>query len=143
MKYWIFKYNPDIYDLDARMDDPTIQTTWRVSRYKDEFQPGDTAFIWETGKNRRIRAVLEITSHPEDMLELDHERQFWKHLEGEPACRARANIARRHLDIGHKTLRQIPVLEDLSVFVGFQQGTNFPVTSEQGAVIQQLIEGAK
>jgi hypothetical protein len=33
-----------------------------------------------------------------------------------------------------------PGLEDLSVFHGFQQQTNFPVTPEQGAILLRLVE---
>jgi hypothetical protein len=43
------------------------------------------------------------------------------------------------VDLQHTYLRSVPGLENLSVFHGFQQGTNFPVTPEEGAILLRLI----
>jgi hypothetical protein len=72
MNYWIFKCNPQHYQLEKRLADTEPRATWRVSRYHDEIQTGDIAFIWETGR-RRIRATIRIVSQPKEMPELKHE----------------------------------------------------------------------
>ena len=58
MSYWIFKYNPEKYRLQERLADPNPTITWTITRYRDQISPGDTIFVWETGRNRGIRAVL-------------------------------------------------------------------------------------
>jgi EVE domain len=55
MAYWIFKYNPEKYRLDDRLADPNPEITWTVSRHRREIAPGDTIFIWQTGRDRGIR----------------------------------------------------------------------------------------
>jgi hypothetical protein len=39
-------------------------------------------------------------------------------------------------------LRAVPGLEELAVFQGFQQMTNFPATPEQAAILMKLVEGS-
>ena len=50
-------------------------------------------------------------------------------------CRVLAMIIDRDVNLSHTYLRSVPGLENLSVFHGFQQGTNFPVKSEEGAIL--------
>jgi hypothetical protein len=42
MNYWIFKYNPQLYRIDDRLNDPSAEITWKVSKYRREIQAGDT-----------------------------------------------------------------------------------------------------
>ena len=58
MSHWIFKANPEKYRIDERLKDVEPKISWRVTRYKDEIQKGDIAFIWRTGTNRGICAVM-------------------------------------------------------------------------------------
>lgn len=58
MAFWIFKYNPAVYRLAERLADPNPTITWLVSRFKEEINAGDTAFLWMTGRNRCMRAVM-------------------------------------------------------------------------------------
>jgi hypothetical protein len=138
MAFWIFKCNPEKYRLADRLADPNPKITWKVSRYRDEIGPGDTVFIWETGRNRGIRAVLRAESVPEDMPELDSEQPYWAKRDTEVLCRVRATIIDRDVNLPHIYLRCVPGLENLSVFHGFQERTNFPVTPEEGAILVRL-----
>jgi hypothetical protein len=45
MAFWFFKCNPEQYRLAARLADPNPNTSWMVTRYRDEIGPGDTVFI--------------------------------------------------------------------------------------------------
>ena len=49
--------------------------------------------------------------------------------------RVLGTLTRRDVNLSHATLREVPGLENLSVFHGWQQATNFSVTPEQGVVL--------
>jgi hypothetical protein len=46
-----------------------------------------------------------------------------------------------NINLPHNELREIEGLEELSVFTGFQQATNFPVTPAQGEILSRLVGG--
>ena len=75
------------------------------------------------------------------MAEIDSELPYWTEAENEICCRVRATIIDRDVNLPHTELRTVPGLENLSVFHGFQQGTNFPVTPDEGAILLGLIRG--
>ncbi len=141
MNYWIFKCNPEMYDLFERLKNPNPEITWLVTRYMKDIKLGDIAFLWQTGKERGIYAVMQIESAPEDMPELPSEQSYWTTPETQVRCRVRGKLTHRNLAITSSELKGVPALSNLSVFHGFQQGTNFPVTQEEGTALMAFIGG--
>ncbi|HKZ39739.1 MAG TPA: EVE domain-containing protein [Candidatus Hodarchaeales archaeon] len=141
MNYWIFKCNPEKYNIDKRLMDHEPTTTWRVTRYRDKIAVGDIAFIWRTGKDGGIRAVIRIDSEPQEMSELDHERKYCTDIDVGARIRVHGTIINRFECLSHIMLRDYPGLEDMSVFRGFKQATNFFVTQDEGKLILRLIQG--
>lgn len=139
MSFWIFKCNPEKYNITSRLADPNNHFTWTVTRFRDQIGPGDIIFIWETGPNRGIRAVIQAESAPQEMPELPSEQSYWAEPDNRTQCRVFATITHRHVNLPQSQLRSTPGLENLSVFHGFQQGTNFPVTSEEGHILMKLV----
>jgi hypothetical protein len=139
MAFWIFKGNPEKYRLADRLADPSPIITWTVTRFRDEIRPGDTVFLWETGANRGIRAVLRVDEPPRDIPELPSEQSFWVEPDRTVSCRILGTITHRGLDLPGEQLRHVPGLESLPVFHGFQQQTN-SVTPEEGRILMRLIE---
>jgi len=140
MSYWIFKCNPDEYRIDERLKDPEPKITWRVTRYKDEIKKGDIAFIWRTGDNRGICAIIRIESDPREMEELDSEQKYNFERDIRVRMRIEGRFTNRFGCVSHKELRNIQGLESLSVFSGYQQTTNFRVTDEEGKILLKLAE---
>ena len=138
MAFWIFKYNPEKNRLLDRLADPNPEITWTVSRFRDQIGPGDIIFVWETGRDRAIRAILRAEGIPRNMLELESEQTYWVNPDDGMLCRVRATITHREVCLSHKELRSVSGLENLSVFHGFQQATNFPVTPAEGAILMRL-----
>ena len=73
------------------------------------------------------------------MSELESEQPYWAERDTQVRCRVRATIGDRDVDLPHTAPRSVPGLEDLSVFHGFQQGTNFPVSPTEGPINLELI----
>lgn len=139
MSYWIFKCNPAYYRLADRLNDPTTDITWLVSRYKSDIAPGDIAFLMETGPNRCIRAVMNIDSAPQDLPELEHEQRYWSERDTEVKCRVIGTITHRG-ELLISDIRSLEGLAELSILKGFQQGTNFRVSTEEGLLLLKLFE---
>lgn len=141
MRYWIFKCNPDRYRIDERLKDAESNITWRVTRYKDEIQMGDIAFIWRCGRERGIRAVMQIDSSPKEIPEIENEKKYIVDpCDVRVRLRVEGRIIRRFDCISHKELRNIPTLGKLSVFSGYQKTTNFRLTDREGEILMALAE---
>lgn len=140
MAFWIFKYNPANYRLEDRLADPNPVITWTVNQHRDDIGPGDTVFLWETGSKRGIRAVMRIEDGPREMPEMENEQKYWAERDTQVKWRVLGRLTNRHLNLLHTELRSRDGLENLSVFHGFQQKTNFPVTPEEGEILLQLVQ---
>lgn len=140
MKYWIFKTNPDNYRLDERLKDSEPKISWTVTRYRNEIQKGDIAFIWRAGPNRGICAVMRIDTDPAEMEELESEQEYRVERDVKIMWRVVGALTHRFNCISHQELRNIPDLENLSVFTGFPMGTNYKVTDEEGKILMELAE---
>lgn len=139
MQFWIFRCNPELYEIDRRLEFPEPKTTWRVTRYRKEVSPGDLAFIWRGGKRRGICAAIKIDSLPREMAELPHELEFCTKLSTGTEVRVEAHFLSWRGFIDEKTILADPILADLSIFSGFRQATNFRVTPDQGQRIKALM----
>jgi hypothetical protein len=121
------------------MTDPNREISWLVTRYKKVIAPGDTAFLMETGPRRAIRAVMRVDAAPADMGELETEQVYWVERDTGTKCRVRGTITHR-VDLPIEELKSVAGLENLSIFHGVHQGTNFRVTDEEGEVLMSLVE---
>ena len=143
MSYWIFKANPERFRIEERLKDARDQTSWLVTRYRADIKPGDVAFIWFGGREPGIRAVMRVDSQPAIRDELDHERPYWNDSrDAKPRHRVLGHFTNRCPLLTAKRLKSIRGLDKLSVFHGFQQGTNFRVTEEEGKALLRLVERA-
>jgi predicted RNA-binding protein with PUA-like domain len=140
MAFWIFKCNPEKYRLGERLADPNPILTWTVSRFREEIQAGDTVFLWLTGSKRAIRDVIRVVASPRLMSELESEQAFWVERDNQEQFRVVGEFTHRDVNLSHTQLREIKGLSNLSVFTGFQQATNFPVTPAEGEILLNMIK---
>ena len=66
MEYWILQHNPRLLpaDIPHPSDVPQNRDYWHISRYGDDVDFGDVAFIWNAGVRRGIYRVATIVSVP-------------------------------------------------------------------------------
>jgi len=143
MNYWIFKCNPKKYRLEDRLNDSERIITWRVTRYKSEIGPNDIAFIWKTGSDRGICAVMRVDSFPKELPELESEKQYCVDISTGLTCRVTGELIDIFNCVSHGKLRNYYKLTDLPVFQGFQQATNFRLSRKQGEKLMEVIEEEK
>lgn len=139
MSYWIFKCDPKKYSLSKRMLDPSRTITWWVTRYKKEIKRGDLVFLMETGRQRALRATFRIDKGPADMPELESEQQYWKERDTDTKCRVLGTLQDRfHLPVTELTT--VEGLEQLCLFHGSQQGTNFKISDDEAEILLSLVK---
>ncbi|HEV8069210.1 MAG TPA: EVE domain-containing protein [Planctomycetaceae bacterium] len=145
MNFWIFKWNPDDYDLDGRLKDPDPNTSSKVTKYQNEIALGDIAFIWQTGNDRGIRAVMRIDKAPGNWPELEVEKRYAKEPESDDCLRVVGTLIRRSVH-----LRQPEIEAEIekagagrfSLLTAVRQGTNFRLRSDEGEVLLRLVDDA-
>jgi predicted RNA-binding protein with PUA-like domain len=143
MAFWIFKCNPENYRLNDRLADPNPKISWTISRHREEIGPGDTVFLWVTGRNRGIRGVMRVDEAPRLMSEIESEQPYWAERDTQEKWRVVGTLTHRDVNLSHNDMRGESGLEELAVFQGFQQMTNFPVTPEQGVILLRLVQGSR
>jgi hypothetical protein len=64
---WVLKANPDMYDVEAALQVPAIES-WRLadSYRRDLISVGDPCLLWVTGKDRGFYAAGKVTGLPAD-----------------------------------------------------------------------------
>lgn len=141
MAYWLFKCDPERYRIDARLHLAEPRTSWAVTRYGEEMAPGDLAFIFRTGKNRGLVALMAIDTHAIEAEELAHDMDFWK--SPPPATKSRqvfGRFVRRFAGVPAERLRAVPELAEFPIFRGFHQATNYRVEAPAGDALVELLD---
>jgi hypothetical protein len=137
---WIFQANPNHFNLVAHLSAPSTQVgsidSWSVRRYEDQIHDGDTVLLWSAGKSAGIYGVGTVVGSS-----YERPRQEWEGDDAPEVGRAinyRLDRALVDRPILRSDLLQDPILKDLSI-IRQPNGTNFPVTPQQWAVLQPLI----
>ena len=140
MNYWIFKCNPDKYRIDDRLKDPENKITWLVTRYRDKIKVDDIAFIWRTGNKRGIVGAIKIVEKPFWRKELDTELPYCIDLDNSLRMRVVADIFSRGPFLSQEYIQSVSKLQDLSIFRGFKQATNYKITENEGRLILDIMK---
>lgn len=133
MNYWIFKANPALYDVETSIRKGNPPRGWKVARYRNEIKARDVAFLWLTGNPRGIFATLEITSDPY-YIPPNPSDPYWSDI-----YKVDVRLLKHFLLLDAECLKQVPGLQNLSTFHGYQAATNFKVTPAEGEIISKLI----
>ena len=136
---WIFQGNPKYFQMDAYLESRQ-EFSWTVNQYATEIKTGDRVYIWRAGDNSGIVAVAEATS--DVAVQPDDFSGYW--IEAPKDNDKRDRVRLRLLELRTRTtlLRSDLRLKlpDLRI-ISSPQGTNFPITPQQDAVIRQLLAG--
>jgi predicted RNA-binding protein with PUA-like domain len=140
-RVWLFQANPKLYDLEAAVQRAQIGDTdsWVVSRYRDEMREGDTVVLWQGGDNAGIYAIGELIGEPHEREQqpTEHELDAAPYLKNRYAVDFRFTLI-PDKPISRRDMRVHPVLAN-SLIIRNPQGTNFRVTPEEWAAIQDLL----
>ena len=137
---WIFQGKPDWFDITAALAD-LKEIVWLVTQHRQKIRLGDRVFVWRSGHEAGLLASCTVLSVPEKMAVPDEQTKYVVDADALPEVdfRCRLGIDRVFSPYLPKVLLQNdPRLNSLSI-LNYWQGTNFPVTPEQAAVIDELL----
>lgn len=135
MNTWIFQANADRFKIDEFLASGPIETTWTVSRYKDDIKLGDQVFLWRAGDAAGIVAEARIVEEPRAQFDDENSKSYWVNIEDNKKQSMRTRIRfvrtankREYLKKGW--LVADPKLQNLSI-LNFAQATNFKVSDDE------------
>lgn len=138
MNYWLFQCNPDRYRFEDNLSQPNPFKDWLVTRYKNQISEHDVAFVWFSGKNRAVRAVLDIQSNPGYSPDDPTEINFWR----DPNDKAAGRMMRVKTHLRSKgilplaVIKQDPILSKMTILQpNHARGTNFLLTQQEGLAL--------
>ncbi|MCC7174326.1 MAG: EVE domain-containing protein [Bryobacterales bacterium] len=137
---WVFQANPLYFNITDAVEKLTSMS-WLVSRYKDRIGAGDHLYLWRCGEDAGIVATGTVLTEPAPLPENEEELAFAvqpEYFKGNET-RVRLNIEQIVKPALLKTvLKSDPRLKDLSI-LNIRQGTNFPVSEDEAAALDELI----
>jgi hypothetical protein len=143
-KYWIFQFNPRIYNWLGRIRDTQEPERWLASQHPKEMHIDDLVIIWSSGERAGIYGFARITTDPSMGQPNNRETQYWIDKTVFLKFQEYKSVTLQHL----QTMIETPILEDkchndkilqtLQVFLN-PQGTNFRLTVKQWTRIGELI----
>lgn len=140
---WIFQANPKYYDLETSLAQLQEQE-WQVSQHADKIKPGNTVFLWLSGRGGGLVAHGKILTAPALLPFPEQQRPFV--LDEEAIAQSKALRVRLRVDeildrpLDREILREDPRLVGLS-FLRSPQGTNFPVGPAECEALLELAAG--
>ncbi len=140
MQTWIFQANPKIYDI-ARAIRSLREDTWLVQQHRNDIRPFDRVYLWQSGPDGGIVAVAEVTGEVKEMVLPDHSKPYVLDSKKLGGVQPRTTIRITKVcepAIARSTIQQNPQLSDLPI-LRQPQGTNFPVTPAQAAIIEGMV----
>lgn len=139
---WIFQGNPKYYDVVGALK--TLDSIeWAVNQYPKQVKKGDRVYFWISGSNGGIVATGTILCDPEmreakenDPYSIGDTLNDKPHLAVDIKISQRLfdNIVTRTMLLGDERTKKLEILT-------YPGATNFHVTKEQQAVIEEIIAG--
>jgi hypothetical protein len=139
VKYWLVCCDPERYPLSERLRNPDPRLTWRVTRYHDDMAAGDLAFVWLTGPDRGVSAVLQVISSAEVVDHLGPSDVDCVDVEIGPIYVIETALILRGVFLPARSLRAEPVLAEMSVFSETQHATEYHLSRLEALKILELL----
>jgi MoxR-like ATPase len=138
---WIFQANPKLFDVRRALS-ALKEHSWLVTSYEKQIKRGGTVYLWESGPQGGIIGRGTVIREPREMEEKEEEKPFTLDPDKFSGKKIRAMIAIdlvRDVPLSRDLLRSDQVLSDLPI-LKFANATNFPISKEHAARIEQLLE---
>jgi MoxR-like ATPase len=137
---WFFQANPKDYRIRAAL--AALKTiSWRVKQNKDEIRANDVVYIWESGSPGGLLARARVVTDPSMGVDAAEEQPFHvKPYDNIPALQVPIEIEKVYTaPLQRSEVRAEPGLAE-TLLMRMPQGTNFPVTDAEAAVLHRLLE---
>lgn len=139
-KTWIFQANPERYNIRSAIKD-LKQLRWGIKFYKNDIHKGDSAYIWESGKNAGILAEATVVSEPEEIPKDAAEKDYYKE-DNFDDVKLRVilqitNVLADDKEITRDEILKDPVLSNMEI-IRIPRGSVFKVMREEAEALGKL-----
>lgn len=148
MTAWIFRADPDHFDIDACLEQRPATLSWLARQGASDMKAGDQVFIWRAvgGGPAKLSGIVAegyIQEAPSVRAEDVESLPFWKSMAPGPEARVRLRLTRIELKqrFERQWLDADPILEGAPFLT--QAGTNFRLTEAQSVRLNALWRRAK
>lgn len=138
-RWWLFQCNPRVYDLEGALRSGA-PTSWHVSRFGEQMQPGDGVFLWVSGKGGGLRALAALgsTAHASSGARDPFVLDPGALPEGRQVVDL-AWVRATPAGPGRAALLQHPLLAEMSL-IKMPQATNYAVSEAEAEALLALLE---
>jgi hypothetical protein len=142
---WIFQSTPGEWLLrEALAEEPRL--LWKVSRYKNDINVGDTVWMWESGRDACLLARCTVTSRPRlQPADPRYEKYVVDPKYREDMWRAGLRVERvfdkplpREELVADESLAALPPIGGPTTA---RRGTNFSVKPPEAAILEAMANG--
>ena len=152
MNYWILQSNPNTYCMDYIRRQKDESDIWAISRYVDEIEKGDIAFIWLSNeyrngklvKPRGIYAVARITELPDLQRQFESNDPYWIDKEEQKRLSALPKLELRY---DESMLSRPLLVDDLKaanlgnlLILRMARWSIYKLAAQEGEAIKRLID---
>ncbi len=143
--YWIFQFNPEIYDWLGWIKEHKANEQWLVSRFAKFICIGDKVVIWASGKEGGIYAFGEVVTYPQKKGLNPEQAIHYKIISDLDKFRKKPSVFIKYLKvfvdrpISKDVCKKNKVLSTL-VLNDFANATNFKLSKTQWLRILELIQ---
>jgi EVE domain len=140
MTAWIFQCNPDSYDLPGALRESSVET-WLANQNRSEIKPGDTVYLWETGKQSGILAVATVLSDPAMMPQSSKDAKY--NMGGRDLTGDRWRVRLQVDKLLTPRLLKTDLIKNLALAnlpnVKFANATNFKLSPEEATALAEMV----
>lgn len=140
---WLFQANPKFFDVRGLLAQvqPGDTEEWTVTQYAKDLRVGDPVVIWASGPDGGVLAVTEIAGPVVARPDAPVWKQGTPDDDGQGSLAVPLRFTRILSEAVRRTvIAQHPVLKEMQV-MRTPNGTNFKVTQEEWAALQELMDG--
>lgn len=143
--YWIFQFNPDIYDWFTWMKENNNREQWLVTRFAKLISIGDNVAIWASGKNSGFYALAETTSYPLKNPLNPEQAKYYRLKDDAEKFNLKLSVYVKYLKVFADSplvkdkCKEDGVLSSLEVLRDFTNATNFKMNKSQWVKILKTV----
>jgi hypothetical protein len=144
--YWVFQFNPDIYNWFGWIRENRVSEQWLVSRFAKLICVGDKVAIWASGKESGIYALGETITYPlKTPLNLE-QAEYYRAKEDVDKFKEKPSVSIKYLKvfaenpISKDKCKKDIVLSSLEILNNFTNATNFKLKKTQWNKMSEMVE---
>jgi hypothetical protein len=143
--YWIFQFNPDIYNWFGWMKENRTSEQWLVTRFAKLISVGDKVAIWASGKDSGIYALAETTTYPLKNPLNPEQAKYYALNRNVDKFKVKPSVFVKYLKIFVENpicknkCKEDSVLSSLEILSDFTNATNFKLSKSQWNKILEIV----